>query len=223
VAALPFASRETPDIQLSDADWQRIETACGWTLSASLGDNILRVTQEFLALESSERTATSLADVKIVLEAYDKAAGRFFNAIFADPSEQSAASIHAHSLIELHSKKLRKGKENLFDAMLTLLRTFHIASNTAMRELRELQRSSSDSGDAWRLWIWRLTDLIGAARLPASVVGGKGESHEPSAFVCFVWQLQRCLAEEVRHHTASEAECAKAISDAQARAKRVKL
>jgi acyl dehydratase len=37
-----------------------------------------------------------VVDVKVVLESYDKAASRFFNAIFADPSGQSAGSIHAH-------------------------------------------------------------------------------------------------------------------------------
>jgi len=80
------------DLQFNDAEWRGIEAACGWTLSKSLRDHILQVTQEFLTLQTLQRG--NGADVKVVLESYDKAASRFFNAIFADPSGQSAANIH---------------------------------------------------------------------------------------------------------------------------------
>jgi hypothetical protein len=212
------------DTKLNDAEWRAIEVACGWTLSKSLRDNILRVTEEFLTVETFQ--TGNVADVKVVLESYDKAASRFFNAIFADPSGQSAASTRAHALIEWNSKRLGKSDESLFDGMLTLLRAFHIACNTALKKLRELQTYPSKSDKAWRLWVWRLTEVIDEAGLPSSVsknLGDKSKSDDQSGFTGLVWQLQRCLPEEVRHHTASEVDCAEAISKAQAIAKRGKL
>jgi hypothetical protein len=171
----------------------------------TLRDNIIRVTQEFLTLENVQ--TDNVADVKVVLESYDKAASRFFSAIFADPSAQSAASIHAHDLIESTSKGPGKNEENLFDAMLTTLRAFHIACNTALKQLRELQSSTSKSDKAWRLWISWLTEVIDQAGLPFSVskdLGSKGKTNDQ--FTGFVWHLQRCLPEDVRRHTASEVE-----------------
>jgi hypothetical protein len=107
------------DLKFTDAEWQGMEAACGWALSKTLRDNILRVTQEFLRLEFYQQTGGNVAKVKVVLESYDKAASRFFNAIFADPPAQSAASIHAHDLIEVNSKRLGKSNESLFDEMTT--------------------------------------------------------------------------------------------------------
>jgi hypothetical protein len=203
-------------LRLNDGEWRGIEAACGWTLSKTLREDIIRVTQEFLTLENVQ--IDNVADVKVVLESYDKAASRFFRAIFADPSGQSAASIHAHDLIESSSNRLGKNEESLFDAMLTTLRTFHIACNTALKQLRQLQTSSSKSNKAWGLWISWLTEVIDQAGLPSSVskdLGSKGKSNDQ--FTAFVWQLQRCLPEEVRRHTASEVDCAEAITVVQGR------
>ena len=203
-------------LRLNDGEWRGIEAACGWTLSKTLRDNIIRVTQEFLTLENVQ--TDNVSDVKVLLESYDKAASRFFSAIFADASGQSAASIHAHDLIESSSKGTGKSEESLFDAMLTTLRAFHIACNTALKQLRELQTSTSKSDKAWRLWISWLTEVIDQAGLPSSVskdLGSKAKTNDQ--FTGFVWQLQRCLPEDVRRHTASEVDCAEAISDAQGR------
>jgi hypothetical protein len=213
-------------LKFTDAEWQGVEAACGWALSETLRDNILRVTQEFLSLETYQQTGGKVVDVKVVLESYDKAASRFFNAIFDAPSGQFAASTHAHDLIELNSKRLGKSSESLFDEMLALLRAFHIACNSALKQLRELQISSSGTDNAWRLWIRWLSELINETGLPSSGskdVGAKSKSDDQSAFTEFVWQLQRCLPEEVRRHTASKQECAASIRDAQSLALRGKL
>ena len=150
-------------LRLNDGEWRGIEAACGWTLSKTLRDDIIRVTQEFLTLENVQ--IDNVADVNVVLESYDKASSRFFRAIFADPSGQSAASIHAHDLIESSSRRSGKNEESLFDTMLTTLRAFHIACNIALKQLREIQTSSSRSDKAWRLWISWLTEIIEQAGL----------------------------------------------------------
>jgi hypothetical protein len=216
---LPPASGEMPVVNFDDSDWQRIEAACGWTLSTGLREDIRRVTEEFLTYEGSERTAARPADVKVVLEAYDKAASRFFNAIFADPSWHSDASVYAQHLIERNSRELRTGGASIFDAMLALLRDFHIACNASLKQLIEPQNSPFEPGRAWRLWVRQLTELIEAFGLPSSVrkdTGGKSKPDLQSAFARFVWHLQQSLPVECRRHTASESACADAISEAQA-------
>jgi hypothetical protein len=208
-------------LRLNDGEWRGIEAACGWTLSKTLRDDIIRVTQEFLTLENVQ--IDNVADVNVVLESYDKASSRFFRAIFADPSGQSAASIHAHDLIESSSRRSGKNEESLFDTMLTTLRAFHIACNIALKQLREIQTSSSRSDKAWRLWISWLTEIIEQAGLRSWVskdLGSKGNGNDQ--FTAFVWQLQRCLPEEVRRHTASKEDCVKAVTAAQGVAKRGK-
>jgi hypothetical protein len=211
------------DLKFTDAEWQGIEAACGWALSETLRENILRVTRGFLSLEIYQQMGGNVADVKVVLESYDKAGSRFLNAIFADPSGQSAASSHAHDLIELNFKK---SSESLFDEMLALLRAFHISCNSALKELRQLQISPSSTDNAWRLWIRWLSELINETGLSSSGskdFGAKSKSDDQSAFTEFVWELQRCLPAEVRRHTASKEECAASIRDAQSLAIRRKL
>lgn len=162
--------------------------------------------------------------MKVVLESYDKAASRFFNAIFADPAGQSAASIHAHDLIELNFKKGRG--ESLFDEMLALLRAFHISCNAALKELRELQISSPSTDTAWRLWIRWLSELMNETKLPSpgfKDLGANGKRGDQSAFTELVWELQLCLPKQVRRHTASKEECAASIRDAQSLVLRGKL
>ena len=200
--------------QFNDAEWRSIEAACGCTLSKSVRDNILQVTQEFLTLESVQ--TGNVANVKVVLESYDKATSRFLNAIFSDPSGQSAASIHAHDLVELNFNKVGEREESLFDGMLTTLRAFHVACNTALKQLRELE-TSSKRDKAWQVWIARLTEIIDQAGLPCSASDGLVSK---DCFTGLVWPLQCCLPEQVRRHTTREAECAKEIKGAQALAKR---
>jgi hypothetical protein len=222
---LPFSSGETPVVKFDDSDWQRIEAACGWTLSTGLRKDIGRVTEEFLTVEGSERTAATPADVKVVLEAYDKAASRFFSAVFADPSGLSDAGVFAQHLIERNSREVGKGSANIFESMLALLRAFHIACNASLKRLNDPQNSPFKPGSAWRLWVSRLTELIEAAELRSSVrnAGNKSKTDAQSAFARFVWYLQLLLPEECRRHTASEAACADAIRDVQAKEARKSL
>ena len=78
---------DTPDpaFNIDSANWRRIEKAYGASLPPSVRDSIVRATEAFLFLQSFERTAEPLAKVKVILEAHDKAATRFFNELFGGP------------------------------------------------------------------------------------------------------------------------------------------
>jgi hypothetical protein len=222
---VPFVSGDARDpiIEVDNAAWQRIEKACEWSLPATLRSNILRATEEFLLFESFERSAQRLAAARVILEAYDIAAGRFFHALFTDPSGSSDADAYVHLLIERNFKKSRpKGEAAVFDALLDLLRAFHIACNVSLKQLSDHTTTAFESGNAWRSWVSRLTEIVDEAELPSSVRKDADKSNNQSPFTLFVWELQKCLPEECRRHTHSEAALADAISQAQSMVRKLR-
>jgi hypothetical protein len=205
------------DVDLDDLEWQRIESACGWSIQPAVRSKILHATKQFLLFEPAERTVQSVSAAKINLEAYDKAATRFFNALFVDPSGPSDASAYAQSLIEQNSSNLRQSGVSVFEALLANLRTFHIACNTSIKQLNDPVSSAFQSGRAWRQWVVQLTDIVDGASLPTAVrkdVGGKSKNDDQSPFARFVSELQKILPEESQRHTHSEGALADAISEA---------
>jgi hypothetical protein len=184
--------------------------------------DIVRATEAFLFFEGFERTSEPLAKVKIILEAHDKAAIRFFNELFAGQAAISDAGVYAHHLIENNFKASQLGNDAAgLDALLNLLRAFHVACNTSIKQLNDASPSSTfRTGNAWTTWIRRLTEILNVAKLPCSVrkdVGNKNTSNNKSPFLVFVRELQNCLPEECQRSIHSEAALADAISKAQSR------
>jgi hypothetical protein len=223
-----FVSGNTrdPTIDIDSAKWRQMEKIYGSFLPPNVRADIVRATEAFLFFEGFERTSEPLAKVKVILEAHDKAATRFFNELFAGPAAISDAGVYAHHLIENNFKasQLRSDAAGL-DALLNLLRAFHVSCNTSIKQLNEASPSSTfRTGDAWITWISRLTEILKAAKLPCSIrkdVGNKSKSNNNSPFVLFVWELQNCLPEECRRHTHSEATLADAISKTQSLARKL--
>jgi hypothetical protein len=189
------------DLHIDSASWRRIEKACGLSFSPSLRSDIVQATDSFLFLKHFARTHEPLAKVKVILEAHDKAATRFFNELFAGPSAVSDAGIYAHHLIEENLKFTQAGKDALgLDAMLNLLRAFHIACNASLKQLNDASSAAAlqqVDEDAWVNWIRRLSKTFEGLQSPGA--GGKDRGSEnPSSFVSFVWELQKCLPAECR-------------------------
>jgi hypothetical protein len=219
----PCVSGEVRDpiIEVDHAAWQQIEKACGWSIPTDLRSTTVRVTQHFLLFDAFERTAKPFAAAKVTLEAYDKAAGRFFHALFTEPSGSPEAGMFAHHLIEANFKKsLIAGDAAVFDALLTLLKDFHLACNLSLKQLNDPLLAASGDSNAWRSWVWRLTKLIEKAGLPASV-GKSAESEKPSSFLRFVGALQEYLPQPCRRHTDSEKALANAIREVQSMARKL--
>jgi hypothetical protein len=190
-----------PTISIDNDKWREIETVYGPSLPPKVRTEIVRATEAFLFFESFERSAEPLAKVKVILEAHDKAATRFFNELFACPSAASDAGIYAHYLIENNFKVSQLGNDvAALDALLNLLRAFHIACNASIRQLNDASPSSTFRiGNAWTNWITRLAEILEAVQLPVSVrkdVGSQSRNDKQSSFTQFVWQLQLCLPME---------------------------
>ena len=223
---VPFVSGNTrdPTIDIDRAKWRQIEKIYGSFLAPNVRADIVRATEAFLFFEGFERTSEPLAKVKVILEAHDKAATRFFNELFAGPAAISDGGVYAHHLIENNFKASQLGSDVAgLDALLNLLRAFHVSCNTSIKQLNEASPASTfRTGDAWTTWITRLTEILEAAKFPYSVrkdVGNKSNNKSP--FALFVWELQNCLPEECRRHTHPEAALADAISKAQSLARKL--
>jgi len=206
-----------PALKIDSAEWRQIEEAYGVPLPPKVRADIVRATEAFLFFESFERTTEPLAKVKVILEAHDKAATRFFNELFASPFAVSDAGVYAHHLIEKNFKASQISSDAGLDALLNLLRAFHIACNTSIKQLNEPSPSSTfRKGNAWANWISRLTEILSDAELPFAVrkdMGNKSRSDKQSPFTLFVWELQSCLPIECWRHTHSVAALADAISE----------
>jgi len=216
----PSVSGDTrdPALNIDSAKWRQIEKAYGLPLPPNVRAEIVRATQAFLFFESFERTAEPLAKVKVILEAHEKAATRFFNELFASPFAGSDAGVYAHHLIEKNFKASQLSSDNAgLDTLLNLIRAFHIACNASIKQLNEASVSSNFRKDnPWTNWISRLTEIFSGVKLPVAVrkdIGNKSRSDKDSPFTLLVWELQSCLPSECRRHTRSVTALSDAISE----------
>ena len=172
-------------LTIDSASWRLIEKANGTPLPAKLREEIVRATDAFLFFEGFERTGESPAKVKVILEAHDKAATRFFNELFGGPSSFSDAGIYAHYLIDNNFGRAKSGSEKVgLDAFLDFLRAFHIACNSAIKQLSD--PSTGQSGEAWSSWISRLGEILETEKSLAPII----------------LELQKCLPLEYRRDLA---------------------
>jgi hypothetical protein len=87
--------------------------------------------------------------------------------------------------------RLRSDKADL-DVFLDFLRAFHIACNTAIKQLTD--PSSDRRGTPRKIWLNRLAEIVKEVK---SLRGeGNGESNVDPPFVQFVRELQKCLPSE---------------------------
>src|SRR4029077_10735840 len=100
----------------------------------------------------------------------------------------------AHHLIENNFKAFELGgNHETLDALLNLLRAFHIACNSSIKQLNDPSPSSAFQGKAWMTWITQLTEILEEVSSPVSVrkaAGGISKRDKDSPFIRLVWELQ---------------------------------
>lgn len=199
-----------PAFNVDDIQWGRIEKAYGSSLPPDVRANIVQVTEAYVFLHSFEQTSEGLAKAKVILEAHDKAATRFFNELFTGPSAISDAGVYAHYLIENNFKTSElKGEARGLDVFLNLLRAFHVACNVSIKQLSVPSSPAFKGSNTWSVWIDRLAEILSQVKSPVSA--HKGTKSLP--FVLLVWELQGCLPTECRCHAQSQASLADALSE----------
>ena len=201
----PLGAGDIPIVKIDGAQWRQIERTFGSPLPPTVRADLVRATDAFVFLQSFERTAERLAKVKVILEAHDKAATRFFNELFAGASATSDAGAYAHFLRRTTAR---------LDVLLDGLRAFHIACNAAIKQLNDPSSSALRNEDAWKTWISRLADILSNVEPTAKNESGKSNSAMPQhPFVSLIWGLQKCLPAEW-HHAQSEVALAGVVSEA---------
>ena len=187
----PFGLADTPAFNVDAVQWRRIEKAYGSSLPPGVRAAIVRATEAYVFLQSFEQTAEGLAKAKVILEAHDKAATRFFNELFAGPSAVSDAGVYAHYLIEEQFQNFRTKRRNEgLHVFLNLLRAFHVACNASIKQLNDPSSPAFQAGNDWKVWIDRLAEILSKVKLPVSVRNyrSKSKGTEQLPFVL----LERC-------------------------------
>lgn len=205
VNMVKHSENNTPDafFHIDAANWRLIEEAYGALLLPNIRADIIQATEVFLFSQNFERTDEAIAKVKVILEAHDKAASRFFNGLFGGASSLSDAGVYAHHLIDNNFKpaRLRSDKADL-DVLLNFLRAFHIACNTAIKQLND--PSSDRRGNPWKIWLNRLAEIVEEVKSLRGESGGESNVDHP--FVQFVRELQKCLPSECQRDQPAIAE-----------------
>jgi hypothetical protein len=185
--------------EIDSASWGLIEKAYGASLPPNVRADVVRATEAFLFSQSFERGGEPIAKVKVILEAHEKAATRFFNELFGGASSFSDAGVYAHYLIDSNFKsgRVRSEKADL-DGFLDLLRAFHIACNTAIKQLND--PSSGQKGRSWKIWLSRLAEAVAQVKSFGGDGSVEGKADHP--FIQFVLETQKCLPPECRRDRA---------------------
>ena len=193
-----MAAHNTPAplFEIDPAKWRLIEGAYGAPLQSNMRAEIVRATEVFLLSENLARTGEGIARVKVILEAHDKAATRFFNELFGSASSVSDAGVYAHHLIDNNFKPARSRNDKAgLDSFLDCLRAFHIACNSAIKELTD--PSAEQKGERWRVWLNRLAEIFEGDK-PVRGAGGVGHR-----IVKAVGELQKLLPPEYHRDQAA--------------------
>jgi hypothetical protein len=193
---------------IGSADWRKIENAYGAPLAPNLRTDIARVTEAFLFFDKFEQTGEPLAKVKVILEAHDKAATRFFNELFGGTSAVSDAGVYAHQLIDNNFTASRLGGEaGGLDVFLDFLRAFHIACNASIKQLND--PLVDRKGNALKFWVSRLVEILADAK---SVYKDR-RSRSENPFVLLVLELQKYLPAEHQRDAVALADALSEVSE----------
>jgi hypothetical protein len=206
-AKLSFASAGgKPNLEISSAAWQRIETAYQYQLSETLRQKICEATSDFLEWAVFERTASANSKAMKRAQLIKKAARDLRRAILQRPTNVTRdADFLAQHLISKHlylpSEKGRNGLQNL---VLKFERVVSKGCDLAISDLARERGSALRRGETWDLWVRKLTAILEAEGLPTEArkdtdkQSGKGLQ---SPFVGFLRELQRCIPAEFQRST----------------------
>jgi len=223
---------------ISASEWVRIEGAIGCPLFPGVREQVRGTTEEFLEhavceqkAEPKDRAYQAINAIKEPAEYLHVAVREALRTGKPDADNHGLGLITKHFVnawpieddgyiraelddAELFKEALNQGSkftgEWLGDTSL-LTKLLISACQAALEELDN--RRGFRTGDAWDIWIGRLTRIAENNNLPT----GTRESTDSAPFVNFIWVLQECIPEQYRRSTTSPEALAKAISRARTR------
>jgi hypothetical protein len=204
-----------PELNISDANWSRIERALRVPLSAEARSGIYEATRTFLFLAGSEQNAEPISAARKTVQRVKESAKNFQGVIFGFPSGVGRdAGLYARHLVNYHcdAKLKEAGGLRLVATQMNLLVA---ACDLALKHLEDPSTYGLRRGDMWKCWIQNLDAVLLAHNLPtgARKDADKSKTGLPSPYVAFVRELQACLPVVYRRSTQSDEALAKAIYD----------
>jgi hypothetical protein len=190
---------------MSNADWERIEHACGWQLSAAMREDVRSATEELLYWDACKKLSVPVATIKKEIRAWKKAAEKL-----------ERKGLTNHTVGSLIAERLIK-KEIGSPAAVTA--PLIVACEKVLGDLERTRSIRGAFGDydtvysfkereAWNLWVLRLAEVLDDAQLRPSSrkdAGGKSKSDKQSPFAVFVSELQKCLPHQCERPYADSA------------------
>lgn len=199
---LPLASAgRAYHLELTRADWKRLEKAYGHPLPDALRAGILESTDRFLSSAKFEQTAPNIAEAKEYISAVKKGTGELRKALLGRPGLANfKAKQLLRELTDLPSDDDADGVTYLASRTLPDLAR---ACDAAMAELSDFGVGSFRTGVAWEVWIRELAKLLSGQGLPVGarkdVSGGSAKTvRDSSPFVALVSGLQQLIPSEIR-------------------------
>jgi hypothetical protein len=180
-------------------NWARIESAYGHLLADPVRRKIRGVTREYLDWVDFERDAATTSEVTTRVHTIKSAASKFRENIFGRPPKiGKEADYYARFLISKHMGLPFEGRDGLQNFVLNIERDIASACKRALAELGK--ESGFQLGEAWQLWVRKLTSILLKSKLPTQVRKDtdKSKAPKPSAFVAFIRELQKCIPEPYR-------------------------
>ena len=200
---LPLATGgRGPHLELTKADWARLEKAYKNPLPDPLRASILEATRKFLSRAQFEHTAPEIAEAEQYIFAVKKAARELRKVILGRPG---LAIFKAKQLLrertDLPADDDRDGVTYLAWRTLPDLAR---GCTAAAAELSELGVGSFRAGEAWNTWVRELIVLLRGQRLPIRARKHSDKNvGDPSPFVALVCELQKRIPVPARRAVSS--------------------
>jgi hypothetical protein len=218
-----------PVFDISDDGWTEAERIYGFPIIPDARCRIVKATREYYSDAQLEVDAPSLSETLAEVRKMKLAAQGLHLMLREGLIDQRAAASHryARHLVMGHLKiptapfvADRSTKKEALRALSLNSRALARACGSVLEQ--SASATSFTHGEAWNMWICRLTIICRSSALPATV---RKDSYEPktrkgtksgSPFVMFLERLQKFLPEELRLHTQSSQALAVAIVKARA-------
>jgi hypothetical protein len=203
---LPFGVSSFWPFSISEDEWKRIETQCGFSIPPDLRSAVVAKTQTMRWFSEARQSALSTREMIRQIAGERRTTIDWLNWTNGLPDEVRAMLM---SIDEWEQ----------FDLVIKPFMTFVVASCDRMLPSLESDPALKEAQDAshpWVDWIVEVTDLLNQYGLPTGARKDidKNKTGLPSPFVIFIRELQQLIEPQYRQHTHSDEALADAITRA---------
>ena len=208
----PDYSRAVPALEVSAADWERIEKAYGHKLPGTLRDRIIEASEilKFSAIFANEHR---FADVEKRIKRIRTSAAALHSTFRG--GQQGPVQSYSDILINSYfSTEPLSSKVSSLNILIKQVESLNAACTRALASIESTAKNYPSKRTVWGLWVDTLTSTLSANDLPVTARKDSDKANHESDFVAFVRELQKSVPEEYRPSFQSNEALAQAINRA---------